>query len=90
MDDEIVERLAYEMWHNPPEGDTADAHWLAADALYEIKRLWVELAAERVLADQLADALRTVLHDRPSAHTDNVWAVINHALITYEEVRRER
>lgn len=49
-----------------------------------------ELAAERRLANQLADALKMVLHDRPSAHTDNVWAVINHALNTYEEVRCER
>lgn len=39
MDDKIVERLRYEAWHNPSEGDTADAHYLAADALAEIERL---------------------------------------------------
>ena len=48
------------------------------------------LSAERALADQLAEALRGVLHDRPSAHTDNVWAVINYALNTYKEARREQ
>ena len=37
--DDIVERLRYEAWHNPSEGDTADAHYLAADALAEIERL---------------------------------------------------
>ena len=58
---------------------------LRADLAYLFK---AERDDERALADQLADALRTVRHDRPSAHTDNVWAVINHALITYEEARR--
>ena len=49
----------------------------------------VQVQSERRLADQLADALKMVLHDRPSAHTDNVWSVINHALNTYEGVRHE-
>ena len=51
-----------------------------------------ELEAEnerlRASADQLANALRAVQHDRPSAHTDDVWAAINHALTTHEEARR--
>lgn len=48
----------------------------------------VQVQSECRLADQLADALKAVQHDRPSAHTDNVWAVINHALNAYEEARR--
>jgi len=125
---DIMERLRYEAWRNPAEGETADAHYLAADALDEIEWLrrwkaeativlnqWNEiagdvnrlhaadylgrslpdivatnLAAERALTDQLASALRMVLHDRPSAHTDNVWAVLNHVCRTHEEARRER
>ena len=67
---------------------------LAADVIEArdatIATLIADLAAERALADQLAEALRGVLHDRPSAHTDNVWAVINYALNTYNEARRER
>ena len=46
--------------------------------------------AERALADKLAEALRAVRADRPTAHTDAVWFVINTALGTYEEARRER
>jgi hypothetical protein len=43
---------------------------------------------ERALADQLAEALRAVRHDRPTAHTDNVWTAINQALEIHEEARR--
>lgn len=59
---------------------------LRADMAYLFK---AERNDERALANQLADALKMVLHDRPSAHTDNVWSVINHALNTYEGVRHE-
>ena len=39
MSGDIVERLRYQAWLNPSEGETADAHYLAADALAEIERL---------------------------------------------------
>ena len=39
MADDIVGRLQYAAWLNPSEGDTAEAHFLAADALAEIERL---------------------------------------------------
>jgi len=46
---DIVARLRYETWLNPSEGETADAHYLAADALTEIERL-------RAAGDALAEA----------------------------------
>ena len=42
MADDIVGRLQYAAWLNPSEGDTAEAHFLAADALAEIERLRAE------------------------------------------------
>ena len=51
MSGDIVERLRYEAWRNPAEGETADAHYLAADALAEIERL-------RRLGDTLAHHVR--------------------------------
>lgn len=98
MADDIVTRLRDVVcWCNEFDG-VCDA----CQAANEIKRLRAELErlrvenaeqaqgwrAERALADQLANALRTVQHDRPSAHTDSVWAAINQALITHEEARR--
>ena len=58
--------------------DAADDEQLA-----EIERL-------RAAGDALAHALGLVQRDRPSAHTDHVWAVIGDALSAYEEARRER
>ena len=92
MADSIVERLR--RWDDggisTHHNDCIDTHWrcailFAADAIEERD---AEIMRLRASADHLAQALRVVLHDRPSAHTDNVWAVINHALITYEEARR--
>jgi hypothetical protein len=81
-----IERLraALEVIGTDALADLMDA---AAD---EHGRLLTELAAERALADQLAEALRAVRADRPTAHTDAVWFGINTALETYEEARRER
>ena len=50
----------------------------------EIERLH----AERALADKLARALRSVIHDKPTAHTDEVWLRIHKALEAHEEARR--
>ena len=46
-----------------------------------------DLVAERALADRLAHALRAVRSDRPTAHTDDVWSVINHALSAHQLCR---
>ena len=68
MDEMIVERLGYAMWFNPPEGDAADAHWLAADALAEIERLRAEVADAMLGQEQVrmavADELASVLASR--------------------------
>jgi hypothetical protein len=56
----------------------------------DVMRLLNERNAESALADQLAEALRAVRHDRPTAHTDNVWTAINQALEIHEEARREQ
>jgi hypothetical protein len=118
---DIMERLRYEAWRNPAEGETADAHYLAADALDEIERLrrwkaeativlnqWNEiagdvnrlhaadylgrslpdivatnLAAERALTDQLADAILSASVEEAIEKTDA-------ALAAYQEARRER
>ena len=45
---------------------------------------------DEALADQLARALRSCIHDRPTAHTDEVWQRIHRALEAHEEARRER
>lgn len=67
--------------------DATERRWRQlALALDEIQRL----RGERALADQLANALFTVQHDRPSAHSDHIWAMMNHALEAYEEARREQ
>ena len=58
---------------------------LKSDAVaVEIERL----RAERALADKLARALRSVIHDKPTAHTDEVWLRIHKALEAHEEARR--
>ena len=83
-----IERLRAEIVRLTAEVERIEGQQkLRADMAYLFK---AERDDERRLADQLAAALFAVKHDRPSVHTDNVWAVINHALITYEEVRRER
>lgn len=65
-------------------------HSYALSMVERISELEAENERLRASADQLANALRAVQHDRPSAHTDGVWAAINQALITHEEARRER
>jgi hypothetical protein len=60
----------------------------AAD-LIEAQQAEIErLRAERALADKLARALRSVIHDKPTAHTDEVWLRIHKALEAHEEARR--
>ena len=63
-------------------------HSYALSMVQRISELEAENERLRASADQLANALRAVQHDRPSAHTDDVWAAINHALTTHEEARR--
>ncbi len=55
------------------------------DVADEIERL---RQAERALADQLASALRSVVHDRPTAHSDAVWNQCLEALEAHQEARR--
>lgn len=40
---------------------------------------------EAIIAGILA--LRAVIHDRPSAHTDDVWELVNKALSQMEEMK---
>lgn len=68
-----------------------------ADEIRRLRAMTAEQAlvhdawlTERSLADQLADALRAVTHDRPTAHTDSVWSDIQSAMGAYEEARREQ
>lgn len=97
-----VERLRVRSRFLGEHGAIAHAKWKAQCA--EVERLRVEnrllgeqsaianaqWKAECALADQLAEALRAVRHDRPTAHTDNVWTAINQALEIFEEARHER
>ena len=71
MADDIVERLRYEAWHNPSEGDTADAHYLAADALAEIERL--RAALDSLLADIDGDHQPEWASDEAEAAGKNPW-----------------
>jgi hypothetical protein len=64
------------------------ADFASPEALAFIVRLTTDLAAERALADKLARALRSVIHDKPTAHTDEVWLRIHKALEAHEEARR--
>jgi hypothetical protein len=61
------------------------------DAAAETARLQAERAAERALADQLAEALRVVASQvkRPLEEDPGTWSVIVHALKTYKEIRNE-
>jgi hypothetical protein len=78
---EIVERLRYEAWRNPSEGETADAHYLAADALAEIERL-----------RQRGDNLHTVAVEMPNPRHNLSWLAwrtqMDNALMGWEEARR--
>lgn len=48
-----------------------------------------EIMRLRAGGSEMADALRMVIHDRPSAHADDVWLAVNKALMAYEEDRHE-
>jgi predicted nucleic acid-binding Zn-ribbon protein len=54
---------------------------LAADAATELATLREAVEAARV-------ALQAVVHDRPSAHTDQVWQMANAALATLERITK--
>ncbi len=91
MGDDILERLRYEAWRNPSEGETADAHYLAADALAEIERLRAERDAERELADQLASHLEWALRcvgSLPMELRVTFDARTAEVVAAYEEARR--
>jgi hypothetical protein len=79
--DDIVERLRYQAWLNPSEGVTADAHYLAADALAEIERL-----------RQRGDNLHTVAVEMPNPRHNLSWLAwrtqMDNALMGWEEARR--
>jgi hypothetical protein len=47
-----------------------------------------ELAAERALANELAEVLRQVQCDRPTVHSDAVWVSLVHALAHHAEARK--
>jgi hypothetical protein len=75
--DDIVERLRYEAWRNPSEGETADAHYLAADALAEIERL-------RAAGDELVASLTPVSFAGPHEDMNR----LERAYLAWEEARR--
>ncbi len=77
MGDDIVERLRYEAWRNPSEGETADAHYLAADALAEIERL-------RAAGDELVASLTPVSFAGPHEDMNR----LERAYLAWEEARR--
>ncbi len=62
---------------------------VAGQLSHRLAEVETELAAERALANELAIALRSCIHDRPTAHTDAVWIRIHTALENYEKVRYE-
>ena len=82
MSDEIVVRLRH-IFMEPTDDDLQDVTEQAAD---EIERLRADLAAERALADQLADALRW----QADPHQTGTLGITHKALDAYEEARRER
>jgi hypothetical protein len=75
--DDIVERLRYEAWRNPSEGETADAHYLAADALAEIERL-------RAAGDELVASLTPVSFAGPHEDMNR----LERAYLAWQETRR--
>jgi hypothetical protein len=75
--DDIVERLRYEAWRNPSEGETADAHYLAADALAEIERL-------RAAGDELVASLTPVSFAGPHEAMNR----LERAYLAWQETRR--
>ena len=77
MSSDIVERLRYEAWRNPSEGETADAHYLAADALAEIERL-------RAAGDELVASLTPVSFAGPHEAMNR----LERAYLAWEEARR--
>jgi hypothetical protein len=62
---------------------------VAGQLSHRLAEIETELAAERALANELARALRSCIHDRPTTHTDAVWIRIHTALENYEKVRDE-
>lgn len=50
---------------------------------YEVDKN-AKLTALREAGEKMVLALQSVLHDRPSAHTDNVWEGVNAALEAWE------
>jgi len=46
-----------------------------------------QLVAERALSDQLFKALQAVKADRPSVHSDEVWAQMVNAMSAYRSAR---
>ena len=78
MSSDIVERLRYEAWRNPSEGETADAHYLAADALAEIERL-------RAAGDELVASLTPVSFAGPHEDMNR----LERAYLAWQEARRD-
>jgi hypothetical protein len=54
--------------------------WLAANAASE-------LAAKNKATESAIKALRAVVHDRPTAHTEEVWLQVNAALSELESLK---
>ncbi len=96
MAEHIVERLRNDGGHpdlaHPLCIEAADTiehlDAIIARFLADNTRLRAERDAERALADQLASALRSVVHDRPTAHSDAVWNQCLEALEAHQEARR--
>jgi hypothetical protein len=57
------------------------AHVMATNAA-------AELAAKDAAIEAAISALRAIVHDRPSAHTDQVWQQANATLARLEQVTK--
>ncbi len=85
LSDEEID-FAIRMVDALPESEQMIAHLRAQAATFEAH---LGAARERIstleaLTDQLAEALRAVRSDRPTAHSDAVWGGIMFALDAYE------
>jgi hypothetical protein len=54
----------------------------------DVKRAAFELAAKDAAIEAAISALRAVVHDRPSALTDQIWQQANATLAQLEQVKK--
>lgn len=84
MADDILKRLENHTIKGRKRVNGRHHYCHKCDAIDEIKRLLAELAAERALADQLADALRW----QADPYQKGTLMMSHRALDAYEKIRR--